>query len=279
MSIIRLYWFDLRVSRRMVLASLAAVLVLAGLIMANAALMASFYEQRAAAFSWGDFIASCFSGAQSYEVTQGSQFKPPVGWLLICLLLAYATLLFPYRDLMGAGRAALVAGGGRISWWVAMCLWVITVVCLCWVAVAAAAAVATLICGGPLTLEIHRSMLLVCEVSADHIFADAVDGTPFLLVALLMSAALGIAQLAASLVLRPTFAFAAAVALLLASAFLTSPLLVGSFLMADRWGGMVSSGLGSDAGALVGCALLFAGALAGGLLFRRFDVLDKEMNV
>ena len=88
--------------------------------------------------------------------------------------------------------------------------------------------------------------------------------------------ALVILQLAISLLINSAAGFLTTVTLLLASAYYTSPLLLGDYLMAARLDIALTDGLIPANGAVLSISLILVCSLVGGLIFTRRDIMGRK---
>ena len=77
--------------------------------------------------SFGDIFCGFFGGNEPYDPNLGT-WALPVVLLLVCSLVFYLTLDYPYRDLAGMGKQLIVAAGSRWGWWLSKCAWVVATV-------------------------------------------------------------------------------------------------------------------------------------------------------
>lgn len=78
--------------------------------------------------SFGDIFCGFFGGGEPYHPDTAIPWALPVVLLLVCSLVFYLTLDYPYRDLAGMGKQLIVAAGSRWGWWLSKCAWVISAV-------------------------------------------------------------------------------------------------------------------------------------------------------
>ena len=88
--------------------------------------------------------------------------------------------------------------------------------------------------------------------------------------------ALLILQLTVSLLLNPAAGFFTTTALLLASAYYTSPLLLGNYLMTARLNIALTNGLLPANGVVLSLSLILICILVGGFIFTRQDIMGRK---
>lgn len=229
-------------------------------------------------FSLCDHLAYALAGVREYPPEEVQRIAFPTGWLFMLLLAAYACLAYPYRDLTGFGKAVIVAGASRWTWWLAKCLWAIACVAMFWTASVAGAAATTFACSGSLEAGLQECAVVLMRCDTTRLVDASWDMIPFLAGALAMSTSLCLVQLSLSLALRPTLAFMSTIAVLTASVFVSCPFLPAEYLMADRTSCLIANGAYPEAGMICALGLALAAVIGGGFLFSRKDILNKEVS-
>lgn len=234
-----------------------------------------FFGIERASLTWADHLALFVGGCEPYVFRQGLIFVPPAGWLLGLLLLAYMTLGYPYRDLMGFGQHALMRTS-RASWWLSKCAWIVLTVLVYWAIVVAAATTITVLDGAPFSLRLTQGAFATVTGLA-NVPPGGIGALPFFAGALGMSAALCLAQMTLAFIVRPSVAFGCTAALLVVSAHTMHPALLGNYLMLARLGGAVPGGVSPLVGLGVAAVLALASVVGGLFFFRRTDLVAKEL--
>lgn len=223
----------------------------------------------------GNTLLYAFGGMDEYVPDGQTPFRIPAFWLLAYLLLAYITLYYPYDDLDEFGQNILVRSRGRVLWWLSKCVWnLLSVVCyflLAW----AIFALGCLAAGGSLSMELSSEICIICKVEADHTLPPALI-PQMLLLPLLIMAGLNLFQMALSLFIKPFYSFIVTAAILLLSAYYLSPVCIGNYAMPLRSHMILSNGVGLNTGLLVAVILTAVSVIAGGIVFRKRDILRGE---
>lgn len=269
--------FDMVEGFRSVWPCLAAAILLQMLntVLLDSSLRAMSCEE---SISLADCIVYALGGIKEPVQDEMSRLAFPVAWVLFFMLLAYASLTYPRRDLDGFGRSVVVASGGRWVWWTSKCLWV----CACSLFVALAsvfgACMAVVVLGGGLFGLVHVEAVQVLPLDFGALRQTPWDAAPFFFSAMAIVLAFPLAQLALSFLLKPVFAYAACVASLFVSVFVSTPLLPGEYCMVARSGVFVEAGCDPCAGLLYAAGLAVLSFLCGGLLFAKSDIVGKEIG-
>ncbi len=227
-------------------------------------------------FNLGSNLAACVGGIVKYDPVRDVHFKFPAAWMLLLMTLFFAPLSYPYRDLMGFGRSVLVSSGGRWPWWLSKCLWVVVTALLGCLCVLCAALIVTCLLGGGLDLALDGKAAVAMGFSP--MTEGPYDIVDFFISASCMTCALCLVQLAASLVLKPTLSIVLVSSVLLASAFVHSPLLPGNYLMVARTAVIEQGGTHPLVGMALAGVLAVVSVALGGWRFSRIDCMDKEFE-
>lgn len=228
--------------------------------------------------SLADCIVYALGGIKEPVQDEMSRLAFPVAWVLFFMLLAYASLTYPRRDLDGFGRSIVVASGGRWVWWASKCIWV----CACSLFVVLAsvfgACAAVVALGGELFGPLHAEVMQVLPLDFGALRQAPWDVVPFFFSAMAVVLAFSLVQLALSFLVKPVFAYAACVASLFVSVFASTPFLPGEHCMVARSGAFVDAGCDPCAGLLYAAGLAVLSFLCGGLLFAKSDIVGKEIG-
>lgn len=246
-----------------------------------------------AQLSFGDFFCVLFGGATERRDVDMGFWTIPAAWILVCALIFYLTLDYPYRDLAGMGKQLIVASGSRWGWWLSKCAWVIAAVLLAYALMLGACALATLCVGGRWVSELWEQVAstvglrtyaliggedIVFNLSgaARDVSLRTWDMGSCLATIPLMLVALCLVQLTLSLLAGPLPAFGVSMATLLVSAWAVSPALLGNYLMVTRTTVVSTSGVDVGVGIAISIVLIIVSIVGGGLAFSRMDILGGE---
>lgn len=222
-----------------------------------------------------DNLALIVAGSAPFEYRPGIMFTPPLGWLLLQLLMLYLSLPYPLRDLMGMGQQ-MVLREGRSAWWIAKCAWVLVSVLFYVLLLLITASAWTLAHRQAFSAEIHMASMELAGADFQEAAEGApvvAGGLPFLFGAFLSAIALALFQLAASLIGRARIAFCGSLVILIASAFAQSPVLPGNLAMLARWEGLLGNGVPLLPSVACACSLASFSAIGGFMWFRRMDLI------
>jgi hypothetical protein len=235
-----------------------------------------FGDEMRAGFS--DYLAYLYGGMDKYVPGPSMPFLFPSRWAMIFLSAAFATLTYAYKDMQSYGQQILVRMRGRISWWLSKCVWnaakTLLYHSLCFLACVMFCIFAGVSLSGGMDKDI---LYAVFNTSRENIpQAAGAWPTSMLLLPVLISVGLNLAQMTLSLFVRPVFSFLALAFLMIISAYFTSPYLIGNYAMPMRYDAVILGGVNIHAGWIIGCAFIVVPVLAGALRFRRYDILNME---
>ena len=226
--------------------------------------------------TFGDYAINVFWGMKEYVYDPRDPFTYPALWMLTILLVAYFSISFPYKDLMGVGKHLLVASGSRYLWWFSKCIWVLLSILVFFLTAAAALVLWTLLTGGTLSFDISPGLPALLGVDEFLLKPWPWDVRAFFVSMILIITSLCLAQLLVSLILRPLFSFMLIVSVLLMSAYFQSPFLLGNFTMGARSAVFLTSGIDPYQGIVVGLCLCIGVTVTGALVFKQMDILNRE---
>lgn len=254
----------------------AGAVVLFVAVSASLVLQALALGMPLADLSAGDFLLSYFAGTSQFFIFGGDPFRLPVIWAFVCLYALYLVLWFPYRDLLGFGRMAIVVGGSRWRWWLAKCVWTVVSIAAFFLCSLVVAALSSLLVGGRFSLTVSEEMPFLLGLRESQLVGPPYSiGMPIIVVAVSLTA-LALLQLLLSLIAGPVISFACSISALFLSAFYFDPLLIGNSMMLARSSCLMEGGVSIFAGMCIAVSLAGVSILAGGFLFSRMDVTDKE---
>lgn len=209
------------------------------------------------------------SGGREYLMSQDRAFQLPAYWFLFHLYLFFLIGFYPMGNLAVGNGQTLVRTRTRARWLMSKLTGAVLAILFyygCFL-------LFLVIGNGSGTLLPESGILDAGGILLfDKSFGELAFA--FFVLPLLVSTALGLAQIVLSLFTGPVAAFMGMVGYLIASAFWKSPLLLGNFSMVYRqdW---VSGGRGISLAGGAGLCLFLSAAvcLTGGYLFSRKDIL------
>lgn len=226
---------------------------------------------------YGDYWFYLYGGMCEYIPSPDNPFQFPAVWILVFLVLPFILLNYPFRDMYGVGQQVLVRSGQRSLWWLSKCCWNFCGTVLYHLIIQAAGLVLSLVFEVEISNQIHMDFInLVFNIRYQEVWNPSSLPVAALLLTMLVSAAVNMLQMTLSLFIRPMFGFFAVAVLLLASAYLLSPLLIGNYAMAFRYDWMLKAGVSMGAGMRMAAILLLLAVLSGLVRFRLYDILESE---
>lgn len=228
--------------------------------------------------SFADYYMYIFGGMKEYIPSPTTKFIMPIMWSIVCITLFYSTLNYPFNDMSGIGNQILIRTKGRVSWWISKCIWN-AICCLFFFSIIfGIIMIFCLITGAEISGEINIEIL-------NKVYYVAVENTDgqnmlmplyMLFLPILVTSAISIMQMTISLFIKPMFSFLVTVVLLVSSAYLLSPYLIGNFLMLVRFDCIVSNGVSLGMGVFESIFVIICSIIIGVLKFRHYDIINKE---
>lgn len=227
--------------------------------------------------SLGNALLFCLGGMQKYPPGRTGAFELPVFWMFICMFTAYITLYYPFDDLEESGQNILIRSGGRQLWWLSKCLWNLTSVVVFFLLAWGIMVLGCLITGNSLSMEISPEMSKILVLDPDNYPSLPIHVIPqtFLLMPLTV-AAINLLQMTVSLFVKPLISFIITTAILLLSAYYTTPILIGNYSMPLRSDWMLVNGVNFTVGIVFSVVLILVSVMVGGVVFQRRDILKGE---
>lgn len=222
---------------------------------------------------FSDFLIYLYSGTTTDDPYGGNPFAR---WMVVLLSISFLTLNYPDQDVHTCGQQFLIRTQGRIAWWLSKCIWNAASVLLYHGLLILAAALFCLLVQADFTGGPHKEFLY-------NLFQVAPEQrTPawlpfrccFLLLPILISLALNLLQMTLSLFVKPICSFLLLSSLLVSSACLASPYLVGNYAMLLRLDAVITTGVPITTGVILSLLLLFLAVTIGCIRFLRYDILN-----
>ena len=260
---------------------LVCVVLIAGLLVLNMAYI-DFYISNAPEattsfrLTFGDLLLSLFTGIDFHYPSSGVPFVLPVEWMFLVLLILYVTLDYPLSDLHAVGINSLVMGSSRGMWWLAKCLWIITLVVVFYFIILALTLFITLTSDGILSFQIHPEVPQALAFNVGNLIEAPWDMGVFLIAIPVVLCSLALVQLFLSLLIQPVISFACMTVILFLSAYCSTEFLIGEYLMAARSNVFIADGLSPEIGIVFAMLLGLWSVLFGILFFSQQDILGKE---
>lgn len=223
--------------------------------------------------SFGDYLINLVAGSAIHHLNAEEPFFFPGLWLLLFLLLAYITLSYPSQALKKSGTLLLVEAQSRWVWWLSKCIWLALSVVVFFLVALAGAFVWTLIDGGSFSFKITGITPLVLLFGKITNIPDSWSmGVSFYAGVVVISVVLCLAQMLLSLVIKPLVSYLCVIGFLLLCSFYTLSPLIANFLMAARSSVFFADGMNAQSGLIIGCVLMVALIVGGGVYFKHKDV-------
>lgn len=236
-----------------------------------------FFDPITPTGTWLDYLFYIHAGIKEYMPSFTEEFFFPTKWLLLHLFILYSTLYYPDRDLSSMGLNILVRTKGRFVWWVSKGIWNVCYVIACYLVIFLTVFVFGLVINEPISLEITPVFvndLLGAESSFDTFSPKLVPIV--ILLPLLVSIAINLLQMTCSLLIKPIYSFGLMGVILLASAYLMHPLLIGNYAMPIRSEYVIENGFQASTGVILSSANIIFSFLVGSIYFKHYDILYEE---
>lgn len=223
-----------------------------------------------------DYLFFLLGGMKEYKQQEDLSFIFPIKWFLLNMYILYGALYYPYRDLLSSmGGALLMKSRSRRTWWLSKCLWSAFYIVTTYMFLFVVTAVFCALFQQPFSMQITPA-LVIDFMDTDTVlqaFSPLVS-IYTLIMPLIISLGMCILQMMMSLVIKPVFSFGIAALIMLSSAYLLSPYLIGNYAMPFRSIYIMEHGVYLSHGLLMGGLLIGLSALLGWRIFGRYDILN-----
>lgn len=227
--------------------------------------------------TFADLLLYLFEGIPKFVPSQLETFIFPVKWLLLHMILLYGGLHYPYNDLHTIGVNVLPRSGSRYKWWYAKCLWLLVNQIISYTCIYVMLLIFCILSGGEVSLQL-TSVYINDIMNAGSLYDSFPKEILLVTVVLtfLVTFGLSLWENVISLYLKPIFSYLVMAILLLASAYLSSPLLIGNFAMAIRCRYITENGYEMFEGCVITMIVIILALACGMLRFRRYDIMNQE---
>lgn len=228
--------------------------------------------------SLGDILFYNFGGMDKYVVNMDQAFVFPIIWMILFVLVLFATLSYPMNNLNGFGNKILVKGKSRISWWFSKCIWI---VCCNIIYMGFIFLIVLTYCQIkkiPFCLNVNSEVQSIFfEINmTTELKAGVTLPVKELLLVMLVAIFIGLLQLFLSLWLKSIYSFLGVCTLMLVSAYFQTGAMVGNYAMLLRHDWINEGGMNWEMGIPVTVFLIIAVIIIGGIRFKKYNIIGQE---
>lgn len=226
-----------------------------------------------------DYICYMTGGPKHIPKGMIDLYVIPVLWLSLQVMIAYVTGYYAVTDLHAYGQQVLIRSDSRCKWWLCKCIWNMVTVFVMY-AIIYISSVAAAFCSGAefknrLTPEIAIS---VCNI--DMAGGNSQE-TAFILLVMpvLTSLSLSMAQMTVALVTSPVIGFIASQSIVFASTIYEYKFLIPNYGMLSHNKITCMSGIEYQDGIVICIAVFVISAAMGMVYFRNCNILPKNQEI
>lgn len=215
-----------------------------------------------------------FEGRDPFDGTAGEAFSFPALWVFLFLYVAYITLEYPCRNIIGHGSQVLIRCKNRRVWWISKCLWAALATIIYFALLYLVIMMLCLVFGMDISLQYSDNVNKMI-LDLDPIETTSVQNI-LLLVILPVLTALTIVfvQMCIGLFCKRIYSFLIVAVWLLASCYFQSPFAIGNFAMIKRSIFCSGGQMMIRQGIFIECILITLSVIVGMIRFRRYDVIN-----
>ena len=239
-------------------------------------LLAEAYANHPYIPNTADYLFYIFGGMEEYVPSKVEAFLFPSIWICINGLILFLSLRYPVEGLYENGQQILIRTGGRLRYWVSKCVLLVLenlfYIFICYGTIS----LVSILTKGKIFAK--PKIGWISEFGKIDLAENISQGIPvwIYLAPFCMLLFLASIQMIVSLFLGSSLTFTLMLGLLVASAYIKSPYLVGNLGMFYRSAWAAENGIetGSYMAVVLGlCAALW---IVGGIIFCRMDLLKRE---
>ncbi len=284
MKCIKTIWFDIKngICRNIFL--WASACILAGAVFLDAFsrmnAIGKIEELNLTEVSFGDILVYAYGGMARYIPSPDRGFEFPIIWITIFITITFITMNYPTKNLMGIGSQILVRTGGRFLWWRSKLIWNVLITSTYHVLFLLGLTVLSGINGIPLNLQIHTELIRhMFEIDMSVPIIDRKWITiAMIILPILISIVLNLFEMVLSLFIKPIFSFLLVSVILISSAYLYVPWMIGNYAMILRYSWMVEDGFRYYEGFVIAAMIAVVLLLIGHIRFKHYDILSRGEN-
>lgn len=243
----------------------------------------------------GDYTLFIMTGIAPYTPSPLVRFEFPIVWVCFFMIIFFIVLYYPYDDIDGFGKYILISSKKRSFWYLSKCLWVVFSVILYFALFMLSNLIVGVIFGDSLKPGLSEIGLesiytdvanesVAAPIGAETALEGAYNGgtvTPNCLVELylnpfLVCVATSLIQTTFSLFVKPVFSYILSAAILIFSAYYTSPFMIGNYAMVSRSALFAADGVKGTTGIIICVAAAVLACVVGVLRFRNYDIIGRD---
>ncbi len=228
--------------------------------------------------AYGDYWFYVYGGMQKYVPGPGNRFQVPIIWMVVFILPAFLLLNYPVKDMQHMGTQMMVRIGGRTRWWLSKCMWNVLATVLYHVLLAGILLGLCFVFNIPLSSRIHVELLgmLFNLFGGNTLLPREMIPTVIFLIPILCSVAFNLLQMTLCLFIKPIFSFFVTAVLLVSSAYLLSPYMLGNYAMPLRYSWIFEGGVSFQVGIVASVLLAVVAVIIGMIRFRKYEILNRD---
>lgn len=224
-----------------------------------------------------DFLITVFAGCRENAAQEmGMSFQVPFLWMAYICWMLLLTLRYPLEELAGIGKQLLVLSRKRGYWFFSKCVWVCVYTIVSFIAMCLGIAAMGIICGANFSFDVNEYLATEVGFISPYLKPAPWNITMLTVSNLITLVALGVVQFTLSLFLKPLYSYLLIVGYALSCTYISSPFLVGNYMMGARSASIAIGGYDPLEGILVSVWLAAVAAIIGWLRFGNYDILGKE---
>lgn len=221
---------------------------------------------------FSDYILHIFRGMKPYVKGEG-EFEIPILWFTINLYLAYIIGKYPKEDLYRCGINVILKSKARNIWWISKIVWSALSVIIYYIVIYFTIIIFCVFAKVDFVLQIHK-----IETSWLLLFSDKenINLYAMFFLPVFCSISISLFQLTIIFFTDVVYGFISVAVVLISSAYLYTPALVGNISMLERCEYFQYNGISVELSYFICTILAAVSIIIGSKYFKKYDILGKE---
>ena len=225
--------------------------------------------------SVGDYFCFVLGGPKHIMDNDLSTYVIPVLWLVIQVMIAYASGYYMVKDLHRYGQQVLIRSKSRNKWWISKCIWNILTVISMYLMVNITIITVAILSGAKMSMKLTPEIVMsVCNINMlNGTFKE--EMIILLLMPVLVSVTLCMLQVAIAIITSPIIGFIVTQSIVFLSTIFEYKFLISNYGMLSHNRISCGSKIVYSDGIIICMAVFLVSWITGYLYFGRCNIISK----
>jgi len=221
---------------------------------------------------FSDYIFHIFRGMKPY-IKGESEFEIPILWFTVNLYLAYIIGKYPKEDLYKCGINVILKSRTRNKWWLSKTIWCVLSVIIYYIVIYITMIIFCVFAKVDFVLQIHKNKTSFLLLFSDK---ENINLYAMFFLPIICSISISLFQLTIIFFTDVVYGFVSVAIVLISSAYMYTPALVGNISMIERCEYFQYDGISVKLSYFICTVLAAVSIIIGGKYFKKYDILGKE---